>query len=108
MIPYARVEQALEALANTDETEAQLKAGVEKAKEKMKATFSIVAAAQTSGTVAQREAAAYKNQQYQDAANAYFTYIAQHQQVMNERKREVLVIDVWRSLNSARNKGQIV
>jgi hypothetical protein len=107
MIPYSRVEDALKFLAETDEQEAKLKALVEKTKEKMKSVFKIVAAA-SSGTVLEKEGKAYKHPDYESSADAHFTAIAQHQQLMNERKRQVLIIDVWRSLNAARNKGQIV
>ena len=106
-IPYARVGQALTRLAETDEQEAELRALVEKTKEQAKSMFTVIAAS-SSGTVLEREAAAYKHEDYKSAKAAEFNAIAQHQQVKNERAREVIVIDVWRSINSARNKGQIV
>ena len=64
MIPYERVEKALQYLAETDVREAEYKAEVESAKRAMDETFKTI--------------------------------------------RNELIIDVWRSINSARNKGQII
>ena len=79
MIPYERVEKALQYLAETDVREAEYKAEVESAKRAMDETFKTIAAA-SDGTVLQKEA---------KAGNS-------------------VIIDVWRSINSARNKGQII
>jgi len=40
--------------------------------------------------------------------NDYFKALRNFEAMKNERARNVIVIDVWRSLNAARNKGQIV
>lgn len=107
MITYERVEKALQYLAETDAEEAEYKAEVEAAKRFMDETFKTIAAA-SDGTVLQKEAAAGNDQIYKDAKTRYILAIAKHGAVKNERHRNELVIDVWRSINSARNKGQVI
>ena len=107
-IPYTRVETALIRLAESDEQEAELRSLVEKTKEECKAKFIVIAAAEKEGTVMQREAVAYKHESYKSTQAAYYNALTEHGKVKNQRAHEVIVIDVWRSLNAARNKGQIV
>jgi len=107
MIPYERVEQALQYLAETDVREAEYKAEVESAKRAMDEIFKTIAAA-SDGTVLQKEAKAGNSEQYKEAKVRYIESIGNHGAVKNERHRNELIIDVWRSINSARNKGQII
>lgn len=107
MISTERLQQALTYLAETDEQEAKLKALVEKNKRKMDAMFTTIAA-HTKGTVLEREAAAYGHADYISARDAYLLALSEHGAVKNKRATECIIVDVWRSLNAARNKGQIV
>ena len=99
--------KALTHLGETDELEAQLKSLAEKKKKKAEATFKIIAAA-SSGTVLEREAKASEHESYKTAEAAYFTALTEHGSLKNQRSTDSITIDVWRSLNAARNKGQIV
>ena len=107
MINYSRVEQALTRLAETDQPCAELKADVERSKHKAKAIHS-AAMARHGGTVAEKEGFADNLPEYRDAMGEYFRAIEYYEGMRNERNRQELVIEVWRSINSARNKGQIV
>ena len=102
-----RMNKALTHLGETDEQEAQLRSLVEKNKKKMEATFKIVASANL-GTVIEKEARAYEHENYKTVSAAYFLSLTEHGKLKNERATDSITIDVWRSLNAARNKGQIV
>lgn len=106
-LTYSRVEVALERLANTDETFAARKADMERYKHKAKAVFSAIFL-RSEGTVRERECIAEMSETYQNALSEWFTAIEAFEKMRNERDHEERVIEVWRSLNSARNKGQIV
>jgi len=102
-----RVEKALKYLAETDELEAELKSEVEGAKKMRDSMFTTIAA-HASGTVLEREAAAYESDKYEQAENRYLDALSKHGTVKNKRHRADQTIDIWRSINSARGKGQVV
>jgi len=108
MINYSRVEDALKYLAETDYQEAELRAEVEGNKKSMDAKFKTLAAYSGKKTVLDKEAFAYKHEEYLASEAAYLRSLTEHGAIKNERHRNELVIDVWRSINAARNKGQIV
>lgn len=107
MITTKRMEQALTYLAETDDKAAYHKAHVARTEYKAKAIKQSVFLHCT-GTVAERTALADKSEQYKEAMSAYFEALREFEHVRNKRATEAIVIDVWRSVNSARNKGQIV
>ena len=106
-LTYARVERALTYLAETDELFAKAKADVERSKHKAKAVFAAMFA-RNMGTVKERECEAEMHPQYQEALEDHFKAVEEYEFLRNKRNLEELVIEVWRSVNSARNKGQIV
>jgi len=57
--------------------------------------------------VAERNAIAGTHVEYAAAMETYFAALQAHDTMRNERSREALIIDVWRSLSSARTKGMI-
>lgn len=107
MISYERVEQALTRLAETDQPCADLKADVVRSDKKAKSIHSAIFLRQQ-GTVKEREAIADNSPDYQDALEDHFKAIELYEGIRNERSRQELVIEVWRSINAARNRGQIV
>ena len=106
-INQASMERALKYLAETDKAEADLYKLSLEMKERKESVFSLRKAAHD-GTVAEREAFAYDDEQYKQAADAYFDAIAAHREIKNKRDRAIITIDVWRSLNSRLNKGNIL
>lgn len=104
----SRMNEALRLLAESDEQEAELRTLVEKSKKSMDAKFKTIAAHSGKKIVLEREAYALEHAEYQTTEAAYLNALTQHGKLKNERATHVITIDVWRSLNAARNKGQIV
>ena len=98
------MEAALKKLAATDDISAELHTKVERAAFKAEA-IKDAHFLRTQGNVEERKAAARQAQEYQAAMDEYFSALQAYEALRNERARKVIVIDVWRSLNSARNKG---
>ena len=104
IVTNERLEQALKKLAHTDAPIAELHANVERAEFRSKAIKDAIFL-RSEGSVAERNAIAGTHPEYGAAMEGYFAALQTHETMKNERSREVLVIDVWRSLSSARNKG---
>lgn len=98
------MEAALRRLAATDELSAELHTKVERSEFKAKAVKDSIFL-RVEGSVAERQAMAGTDPAYTEAMDEYFAALQAHEALRNERTRKVIVIDVWRSLNSARNKG---
>lgn len=101
------VSHMLTSLAKTDEQYARLTAAV-KALDHKRRVIRAIAFLEISGTVAEREALATASKEYKAFIVEYENTIADKEILGAKRKRAELTIDVWRSLNAARNKGQIV
>lgn len=106
LIDEKRLEVALGRLAKTDAMMAELHMKMERAEYKAKAVKDTVFL-HCEGSVAERQAQAGVSPEYGQAMDEYFAAMQAHDTMKNERAREVLVIDVWRSLNSAKGKGMI-
>lgn len=106
LINEARLEKALKYLAETDEPAAGLRADVERAEFKAKATKDAMFT-RLSGSVAERQANAGASELYAEAMEVYFTALKASEAIRNKRSTESIVVDTWRSLNSGRNKGNI-
>ena len=103
-ITTERMEQALDYLSETDETCAQLHADMERAEWKAKAVRDALFMRLT-GTVAERTAQAGASDEYKEAMNRYFDFIAAYEHVKNRRSTEAIVCECWRSVNSNRKQG---
>jgi hypothetical protein len=106
LIPDSRLEASLKKLAETDAAVAGLHADVERAEFRAKAIKDAIFL-RSEGSVAERNAIAGTHPEYSAAMETYFAALQAHDTVKNERSREVLIIDVWRSMSSARTKGLI-
>lgn len=106
LINDERLEAALKKLAQTDAPIAKLHADVERAEFRSKAIKDAIFL-RSEGSVAERNAIAGTHPEYGAAMESYFAALQSHDTMKNERSREVLVVDVWRSLSSARTKGVI-
>lgn len=106
LINDARLEKALTKLAQTDALVAELHAEVERAEYRAKAVKDAIFL-RSEGSVAERNAIAGTHPEYSAAMETYFAALQSHEALRNERSREVLITDVWRSLSSARTKGMI-
>ena len=105
-----RMEQALTYLAETDDKAAYHKSHVARTEYKAKAIRQSIFLVNPEKlkTVAERQAYADNCDEYEDAMFGYFEALREYEHVRNKRSTEALVVEVWRSVNSARNKGQIV
>lgn len=101
-----RMEKALRYLAETDEECAHLKTNVESFEFKAKAVKDAIFL-RLEGSVAERNAQAGSSDDYNDAMDTYFGSLKEYEAMRNKRSTETIVIDVWRSLNSSRNKGNL-
>lgn len=106
LITNERLEEALTKLSRTDAPIAELHANAERAEFRSKAIKDAIFL-RSEGSVAERNAIAGTHPEYGAAMEAYFAALQAHDTMKNERSREVLIIDVWRSLSSARTKGVI-
>jgi hypothetical protein len=106
LISDERLEQALRKLAQTDAKAAELHVEVERAEFRAKSIKDAIFL-RTDGSVAERNALAGIDPEYAGAMQDYFNALQAHDTMRNERAREVIVIECWRSLNSARSKGLI-
>lgn len=106
MISEDRLQKALTYLAETDQPSAEARAMV-KALEQRRKTVKGLAFLGASGTMAEKEAKAYASQEYQDIVNDYENAVADAELYANKRKTEELIIEVWRSINAGRRKGNI-
>ena len=107
MISIERMEMALKYLAETDDKFAYHKAHAARTEHKAKAIKQAVFL-RCDGTVAERTAKAEDSDEYKAAMDNYFEALREAEHVKNKRATESIVIEVWRSLNSSRNKGNIV
>jgi hypothetical protein len=107
LIDDSRLELALKRLAKTDALAAELHMKAERAEFKAKATKEAVFLRVEGSSVAERQARAACHPDYEAAMEMYFEALQAHDTMKNERSREVIVIECWRSLNSARSKGLV-
>jgi hypothetical protein len=106
MINEERLSKALRYLAETDEECARLKTNMERFEFKAKAVKDAIFM-RLEGSVADRNAQAGASDDYNDAMETYFGALHEHEAMRNKRSTESIVVDVWRSLNSSRNKGNL-
>ena len=101
-----RMEKALRFLAETDEGCAELRAEMERAEFRAKATKEAIFK-RLAGGVAERQAEAASSDEYAQAMEAYFVQLKGFESIRNKRSTEMVVIDVWRTLESSRRKGNV-
>ena len=108
MINEKRLEEALQYLADTDEEDAKLTAGLEYLKDKQKRDKGIhIISNELDKSYSIKEQSYY-------ASDIYGEYILQKQALaekvgitQNKRAKECLIIDVWRTLEASRRKNNI-
>ena len=97
---------ALMYLVNTDEEAAQAKAlynGLEDAKKSVAA----IQFMSVSGSAAERKEKALSSKEYLNHINKIENALLDFETLKNKRSTAALQIEVWRSINSNRNKGNI-
>ena len=107
VITVKRMEKSLTYLADTDETCAGHRADHARAEFAAKSIRNVIFKA-CEGTIAERNAEADTSESYKAAKEREFDEFFKYEAMKNKRATESIVIDTWRSLNSARNKGQVI
>lgn len=106
MIDEKRLTRALKFLAETDEERAALQAEMKEAEFKAE-TIKDTIFVHLEGSVADRNAHAKISQQYQDAMQNYFSVFRAFRARENKKDTESVIVDVWRTEESSRRKGNI-
>lgn len=100
-------EKALEYLAQTDVAIAKAKAlmiGLDEQRKTIEAGEFL----KSEGSAAERKQRALASESYRNHIEAYEDSVLTYETLRNRRLTATLQIEMWRSVNSARNKGQIV
>jgi len=108
MINKDRLQQALTYLAETDEECGKLRADHARAEFKAKSINKTIFKNITNGSIADRQAEADTDEVYFQAKQAEFDAFFKYESMKNKRITQTIIVDVWRSLNAGRNKGQII
>ena len=106
LINDTRLSAALQKIAQTDEPVATLHVEVERAEFRAKAIKDAIFL-RSEGSIAERNAIAGTHVEYSAAMEKYFSALQAHDIMKNERSREIIIIECWRSMSSARTKGLI-
>ena len=106
MITDERLQKALTFLADTDEKAAELKVEVERAAYLLKAMKSAIIIRED-GAMELRKAVAEKDALTANKTGAWLETLRMYEALTNKRKTEVLIVDVWRSLNANRRVGNL-
>ena len=101
------VADALARLASTDEKIGRLNAAVSAMDHKVK-TLKAMEYLKTSGTVGERQAIVDSSQAYKDWVEEMENVMADREILRARRVTAALLVEVWRSVNSARTKGVIL
>lgn len=99
-----RVDQAMATLAETDSEVAEWKVSVLRTEQKVKRVKALVYAA-LQGSIEDRKQAVELDPRVEEAWEEHFKSVLCHEQCKNKREREVLVIELWRSVNASRRMG---
>lgn len=102
-----RIEQALKKMAATDTTHAAAKGEVERLNLVKKTIEAAAYLDAPKGTVAEKEAYVYTTAEYVAHCETYKQAVLEYQRLTNERERERLIIEVWRTVNANQRRGNI-
>lgn len=106
MISDDRLQKAMTYLAETDEPAAKAKALVEGLKIQEK-TIIALAFLKSEGTNQEREMQARVDNEHILWRAKYAEAVADYELYRNKRKTEELVVEVWRSINANRRRGNV-
>lgn len=102
-----RVDKALSLLAESDLEAADAKVAVLRAKRKAESVEALVFAALTGG-VKERELALRLDPRVEAAWEDYFVAVRDNEKLSNRRDHEIRIVELYRSVLSARKVGMVV
>ena len=104
VLTESRVTDALTFLSSTDEQLAELKASVARSEYLAKLQESMGYRAAT-GNVDERWAEAMMLPEARKARDAQFAAVVAYEKLRARREREILIVDLWRTIEASRRKG---
>lgn len=107
-ITQVRMEEALDYLSSTDQDYARVRALYEGLSEQRKVVKSQAFLHSGASSAAAREQEAYNSMAYVQHLQKMEMAHVEMLTLQAKRSTECIIIDCWRSLNAARNKGQIM
>ncbi len=107
MISKDRLQQALTYLAETDEDAARAKTLVKGLEKSEKPTLAAQFLKVEGGSIAERDAIARTSTAYTNWRASYKAAVLDYERLETKRNTEILMVDVWRSLNANRRQGNI-
>jgi hypothetical protein len=108
MITLEEVEHAIQRMAETDQDNARARAAVDYTKHLAKTAYAVAFIESQSKTVSGREASAQISEDYGSAMQRQRDAQYDAEILRTERKRLEITIDLYRTISSARNHGQIL
>ena len=108
MITLEDVEKALNYLGGSDENYAMAKARFIYEGQNIKTVRSLAFLEASTGTVADRTACSETSEAYRAALSSYRDSAYEYERLRAKRLTAELQIELWRSISSARNHGQMV
>ena len=107
VITEDKLEAALEYLASSDESSANLKADVARSKYVAELAEAFAFKTLTVGTVTDKQAEVQMDKGVQAAWDKHFTAIAAYEKVRARRERAVLIVDIYRTQAANRRVGNV-
>ena len=108
MITQERLEKALTFLADTDEQHAKVTAGVDYIKDLAKSLKGrFILNCEDQNSVAMKENAWYASDHYKKHIEEKRALVEEATKLENNRSKENLVIDVWRTLEASRRNAKV-
>jgi hypothetical protein len=101
-----RLQQALVFLSETDSSAAELKTDVERKHWIMKKVEAMMYI-HSDGAVEMRKAQSKVSKEVEDATDAWLTALAESEKVVNKRKTEALITEIYRTESANRRSGGI-
>ena len=101
-------EKSLKYLAHTDEECAKAKAYMKGCEQRLKTIKAMCWLGVVDVPQGQKEQMAYNDARYKGGVEAYENSVADYEILNNKRNTAMLAIEVWRSMNAAQKKGNIV
>jgi len=107
LVDESRVDQAMTYLASTDETFAQARGTMLRTEYLADVAESMVYKSIQEGSVEDRKRAAKVAPETRQAMEDHFAAVVHFETLKARRAREVLVIELWRSVNANRRVGNV-
>ena len=108
MITTENMEQALHYLAESEEEWANLRASKDLESKRLEITLASGIIDSNSSSVAGKKVDALNSKDYKETVEEYQQLLESFYLIDARRRRAEITVEVWRSINSSRNKGNIV